>query len=220
LSKTLTRSVIGGLAAVLPLLGGALSCGKADPVAPAQPSLRQPSRWANSPAVCGQDEVREFFCDELLPLSAALPAPEPFANCPSIIEHHHGEHRPMPPVAVFDKSYTSYIRKRHPPGHNCCYSWCAPVEVRTLDQVLPQAGCGEPLVVRETYCLPTLEAGTSVPASAELPRCPVAIVPPAGKAFSVPPAAPLDLATTGLRRSQGFDECCYGWCSLQPGGAY
>src|SRR5690606_12655399 len=102
-----------------------------------------------------------------------------------------------------------------PPGHNCCYSWCAPVQVASLDQVLPQAGCGQPLVVRETYCMPTLEGGTSAPASAELPRCPVAIQPPEGKAFAVPPAAPLDLVVTGQRRQQGFDECCYGWCSPQ-----
>lgn len=196
--------------------GGIVSCGKNQPAAPENAD----NRWANSPPVCPVDQVREYFCDGLLPLSSALPAPAPYSNCPSTIEHHEGYHKPRPPVAVFDSSYTGYIRKRHPPGHNCCYSWCAPVTVKSLADVLPEAGCNQPLAIRETYCFPTLEGGTSAPASDQLPRCPVAIQPPEGVAFSVPPAAPLDLTTTGQRRSQGFDECCYGWCSVQPGGSY
>ena len=199
------------------LLGGGLaSCGKSEPVAPEA----EAEHLANSPKICPVDQVREYFCDDLLPLVAALPAPPPYDNCPSSIEHHEGNHQPLPPVAVFDSSYTEYIRKRHPPGHNCCYSWCAPVAVKSLDDVLPQAGCTQPLAIRETYCMPTLEGGTSAPASDQLPRCPIAIQPPAGKAFSVPPAAPLDLVSTNSRRSLGFDECCYGWCSVQPGGSY
>ena len=204
------------MAAAWPL-ASVVACGKSQAAAPTQDNA---TSWSNSPKVCAPDQVREYFCDELLPLEAALPAPEPYANCPSSIQHHEGYHRPLPPVALFDASYTSYIRKRHPPGHSCCYSWCGPVHIKSLADVPPQAGCNQPLVIRETYCMPTLEGGTSAPASAELPRCPVAIQPPEGKAFSVPPAAPLDLVTTGERRSYGFDECCYGWCSVQPGGSY
>lgn len=198
-------------------VASALSCGKSEPETP---HSEQADRFSHSPPVCPVDEVREYFCDALLPLSSALPAPAPYQNCPSSIEHHEGYHEPVPPVAVFDKSYTAYIRKRHPPGHSCCYSWCGHVEVASLDAVLPQAGCTEPLAIRETYCMPSLEGGTSAPASDQLPRCPVAIRPPEGKAFSVPPAAPLDLVATNQRRSVGFDECCYGWCSVQPGGSY
>ena len=176
--------------------------------------------WSNSPKVCAVDQVREYFCDGLLPLEAALPAPPPYSNCPSTVEHHEGFHGPKPPIAVFDESYTEYIRKRVPPGHNCCYSWCADVAVRSLEEVLPMAGCNDPMSIRETYCLPTLEGGTSRPASQVLPRCPVAIRPPEAVSFSVPPAAPLDTVVTGERRAQGFDECCYGWCSHKPGGAY
>lgn len=208
--------VITALTGLCLLGGGLLSCGKSEPAV--TPSGA--NDWANSPRVCPVDQVREYFCDGLLPLVAALPAPEPYANCPSSIEHHEGNYEPLPPVAVFDSSYTGYIRKRHPPGHNCCYSWCSPVAVKSLAEVLPQAGCTQPLAIRETYCMPTLEGGTSAPASDQLPKCPVAIQPPASKAFSVPPAAPLDLTSTNQRRSVGFDECCYGWCSVQPGGSY
>ncbi len=213
----LVGKVFGPVAIVFVLVaGGVVSCGKTKPSAPPAQGLA----WSHSPAVCGQDEVREYFCDALLPLTSALPAPAPYSNCPSTIDHHEGYHEPRPPIAVFDKSYTGYIRRRNAPGNACCYSWCAGVEVKSLDDVLPQAGCGEPLVIRETYCFPTLEGGTSAPASDALPRCPVAIRPPEGKAFSVPPAAPLDLVSTNQRRAQGFDECCYGWCSHQPGGTY
>lgn len=196
--------------------GGLLSCGKSEPAAPASGA----DDWANSPRVCPVDQVREYFCDGLLPLTAALPAPEPFSNCPSNIEHHEGNYEPLPPVAVFDSSYTAYMRKRHPPGHNCCYSWCSAVPIKSLAEVLPQAGCTQALAIRETFCMPVLEGGTSSPASEQLPNCPAAIQPPAAKAFSVPPAAPLDLVSTNQRRSVGFDECCYGWCSVQPGGSY
>lgn len=208
------HKLLGALLAVGVLHTG---CGKPEPE-PAGPARED--FWTNSPRVCPIDEVREYFCDELLPLEAALPAPPPYSNCPSTIEHHVGFHGPRPPVAVFDGSYTEYIRKRTPPGHSCCYSWCAKVEVRSLEDVLPMAGCNDPMSMRETYCLPTLEGGTSRPASQSLPRCPVAIRPPEGVSFSVPPAAPLDMVVTGERRSRGFDECCYGWCSHQPGGSY
>jgi hypothetical protein len=205
------------LGALVAGLGLASGCGtpEAEPKAQSNHDF-----WTHSPTVCGRDEVREYFCDGLLPLESALPAAEPYSNCPSNIDHHEGFHGPRPPVAVFDPSYTGYIRKRMPPGHNCCYSWCATVEVRTLDQVLPQAGCTDMLVERETYCMPVLEGGTSQPASQALARCPVAIQPPPGVSFGVPPAAPLDMVSTGERRSRGFDECCYGWCSPKPGGAF
>jgi hypothetical protein len=47
-------------------------------------------------------------------------------------------------------------------------------------------------------------------------RCPGAISPPEGAAFSVPSAAPFDVPGTMARRSQGFRECCYAWCSKPP----
>ena len=207
------RGFLAGLLALSVLHAG---CGKAEPPPASPPS---DDFWTNSPKVCAVDQVREYFCDGLLPLESALPAPPPYSNCPSTVEHHEGFHGPRPPVAVFDESYTEHIRKRMPPGHNCCYSWCATVEVRSLEEVLPMAGCNDSMAMRETYCLPTLEGGTSRPASDALPRCPVAIQPPEAVSFSVPPAAPLDMVATSERRSRGFDECCYGWCSHQPGGS-
>ena len=33
------------------------------------------------------------------------------------------------PVALFDEDYTAYIRRRMPPGHSCCYSWCGPIRL-------------------------------------------------------------------------------------------
>jgi hypothetical protein len=36
--------------------------------------------------------------------------------------------------------------------------------------------------------------------------------------FARPEAAPFDPAITGERRGQGFQECCYGWCSIAPPG--
>ncbi len=184
--------------------------------APKEP--RESGYWSNSPSVCGADQVREYFCDDLLPLSSSLPAPEPFSDCPGSIDHHVGLHQPRPPVAVFDAGYTKQTRARVAPGHSCCYSWCAPLRIQSLSDALPDGGCRRASVFRETYCIPELESGTSYPAPSPLSACPLAIKPPAGAAFAVPPAAPLDLNETQRRRAAGQRQCCYGWCSENPSG--
>jgi hypothetical protein len=49
-------------------------------------------------------------------------------------------------------------------------------------------------------------------------HCPQAIAPPAGAAFSVPKAAPFDPQTSAQKRQEGFQQCCYSWCSTAPAG--
>src|SRR5262245_56328361 len=80
-----------------------------------------PPQTARRAVNCKADEAREYFCDDLLPRSAALPAPAPYDSCPSTIDHPASEYDPPPTVGVFDVSYTEYTRKRAPPGHACCY---------------------------------------------------------------------------------------------------
>jgi hypothetical protein len=164
------------------------------------------------------DETREYFCDELLPVTSSLPAPAPFERCPGAIESHSGRFG-KPPVAGFDARYTEYLRKRVTPGQACCYSWCSAVTVRPIADVPPNGGCSDPRAFRESFCMAQPEAGSSLPASAPLDHCPVAIVPPRGEVFSVPKAAALDAATSWQHRQQGGNECCYGWCSIAPAGS-
>jgi hypothetical protein len=169
------------------------------------------------PVACGVDQVREFYCDGLLPMSTALGAPEPYGNCPAGIEAPTGVYPSRQSVARFDAAHTEWARQRAKPGHACCYSWCSQVDVRELEQVPENAGCSQAGAVRESYCMPQLESGSSKPAE-EFERCPVAIRPPEVIHFSVPPAAPLDLALTQERQTRGLAECCYGWCSRMPVG--
>jgi hypothetical protein len=200
--------------AISAALSVALACGSS------QPEARQPqdkAYWQHSPKQCARDEVREYFCDELLPLESALPAPEPYENCPASVESHVGVHQPVPPVAVFDADYTKHIRLRAPPGHSCCYSWCTALDLADPAKA-PTALCQDPRAFRERYCLPELEGGTSAPVGGAYPSCPTAIVPPSGVSFARPEAAPFDPGITGERRGQGFQECCYGWCSIAPPG--
>ena len=199
---------------------GTLHAGACSASAP-KPTFEPPRDkryWSNSPKKCGVDEVREYFCDELLPLASALPAPGPYENCPGSIEQHVGLHQPLPPVALFDEDYTGYIRRRMPPGNSCCYSWCGPIRIVSLADVAPNAGCGSPLAFRETYCFEEPEGGTNSPAGSPLDHCPVAIAPPEGAAFAVPKAAPLDPQASWQKRQQGFKHCCYAWCSTAPAG--
>jgi hypothetical protein len=91
--------VASGLAAGL-LLTFAGACSKELPPRFTPPSDKK--YWSHSPKLCGVDEVREFFCDELVPLTSSLPAADPYANCPGSIERHVGLHHPLPPVALFD----------------------------------------------------------------------------------------------------------------------
>jgi hypothetical protein len=209
------RLVATAMAACL-LLPFAGACSKEQPPPFSPPGDKK--YWTHSPKLCGVDEVREFFCDELVPLASSLPAADPYANCPGSIERHVGLHQPLPPVALFDEDYTAYIRRRMPPGHSCCYSWCGPIRLREPSEVLPNAGCNSPLAFRETYCFEQPESGTSRPAGAGFERCPIAIGPPEGAAFSVPKAAPFDQQTTWQRKQQGFRQCCYSWCSNAPVG--
>ena len=174
--------------------------------------------WSHSPPVCGVDEVREYHCEELLPLHSALPAPPPYDNCPGVMEGHVGELDPTPKVAVFDSSYTDHIRKRQPPGHSCCYSWCARVPLVDPRTVDPNERCSHGRAMRETYCFSEPEAGSEVPSRAPFRLCPAAITPPEGKVFFSPPGALIDPVLTGQQRARGFRSCCYAWCSIAPPG--
>ena len=172
--------------------------------------------WSNSPPVCGVDYVREYQCEELLSTSPAMPAPAPYESCPMNLEGARGEIAPAPPVAIFDSDYTEHIRKRMPPGHSCCYSWCSRVRVVPREEVPANAGCDGGHQLREEVCFDELEAGSSDPAPEPFARCPAAVVPPEGMSFSAPRAAPFDPQGTAAKRAQGFKQCCYGWCSKAP----
>lgn len=193
------------------LLGG---CVSAEP----QPKLAKDEKKAS--LVCDVDHVRESYCEGLVPLSTAVGAPPPYQNCPAGIEvpSASAAYPPSERVARFDARHTAATRARVQPGHACCYSWCAKLAVADPNDVLPAAGCGEPGAARETYCIPELEAGSSTPGPTPYGRCPLAIRPPATVSFSVPKAAPLDLATTQAKRAGGEASCCYGWCSRMPVG--
>jgi hypothetical protein len=199
---------------LLTLLALAVACSSSKESAE---EARSPSgMWSHSPPVCGRDEVREYQCEELLSIAPAKPAAPPYESCPMNLEGAVGVHAPAPPVAIFDDDYTAFIRRRAPPGHSCCYSWCSKIRVPAPEQVSQAAGCNGGHQMREQYCFDELEGGTATPAPQPFQRCPSAVVPPASVAFSVPPAAPFDATATATRRSQGFKECCYGWCSAAP----
>jgi hypothetical protein len=166
--------------------------------------------------LCPVDQVREFVCDELLPRSSSLPAPEPFATCPGSVEGEFGELDPRRRVAVFDPSYTRHTRLRLPPGNSCCFSWCSRVKVVDANTVDPTARCRDPLAMRETYCFDELESGTSSPSAPPYARCPQAIAPPSSAVFYAPRGARLDPYLTATRRQFGFGQCCYAWCSVAP----
>ena len=179
-----------------------------------------PTTVAQSPATeegpCARDWAREYLCDELLPRGSSLPAPSPYADCPGTVEGEYGELEPRHRVAVFDTSYTRYTRLRLPPGNSCCYSWCAPVKVVDANSIDPAARCNHPLAMRETYCFDELEGGTSDPVAAPFLRCPRAMAPPAQAVFFAPRGALFDLVLTSQKRQQGFNQCCYAWCSQAP----
>ena len=167
---------------------------------------------------CAEDEVREYFCDDLLPLTSSRPAPEPFDNCPSNTDIRHGQYPAVSRIASFDRAVTEYTRKRVQPGHSCCYGWCAKVAVAEPNQAAPSA-CRDALGLHESFCLRELEGGTSRPASSPFDHCPVAIKPPEVVAFSAPSSALLDVAATAQRRRDVLlADCCYAWCSKAPSG--
>jgi hypothetical protein len=210
------RSTVSRVVLAFGLVGaGAASCSQ---VEPENGKPHRSEYWSHSPPVCGVDEVREYYCEDLLPLRSSLPAPPPYDNCPGVVEGHIGELDPTPKVAVFDTSYTEYIRKRQPPGHSCCFSWCASVPQADPRAVDPSARCDHVRAMRETYCFDEPEGGTRIPGNNSYDRCPGAIVPPEGEVFFSPPGALLDPILTGQRRGQGFRNCCYAWCTVGPPG--
>ena len=177
-----------------------------------------PGRQRDPSLPCAQDEVREYFCDDLLPLSSSRPAPEPYDNCPASTDIRHASFRAVGRVAAFDSSFTEYTRKRVPPGHSCCYGWCAKVELADPNLAAP-AACRDASGLHEGFCMRELEGGTSQPAASPFDRCPVALKPPEVVAFAAPPSALLDAAQTNQRRrDKQLAECCYGWCSKAPSG--
>jgi hypothetical protein len=169
---------------------------------------------------CPRDHVREYACEELVPRRSSHAAPPPYENCPAVIANPPGTFRARALFGVFDADYTAYIRRRQPPGHSCCFSWCSPVELTDPERVDPQARCDSHRAERETFCFAEPEGGTSASAPGEFSRCPHAIRPPAAGAFFVPrEGVLLDPMMTAERRGQGTDDCCYAWCSVVPGVA-
>ena len=202
-------AVLGALACA------ALGCARGGNRRPA--AVEHRPYWTNSPERCPVDHVREYYCDELLPMTSALPAPSPYENCPTSIESHSGMHEPVPPIAVFDVGHTDRTRARMPPGHTCCYSWCARLKVVPSAGLAALTPCERPVAFREHYCMPELESPSSVPAGGAFSNCAAGIVPPPAIAFEVPSAAYLDPVRTLQLQSRGVRECCYGWCSKVPG---
>jgi hypothetical protein len=201
-------------------LGAASACrsGGAEPSDTRAPD-RYDAEQSLVPVTCGEDQVREYRCDALLPLSSALPAPEPYGACPGVIDIVDPTYVPLTQTAPFDAVHTEFMRRRAPPGHQCCYSWCGRLEVARVAQVPPASGCNQPLAFGERVCMPEPEGGVSTDrAAAPFDRCAAAVRPPKGTAFSVPTAALLDPNATTQRRGLGFSECCYAWCSVAPPG--
>jgi hypothetical protein len=163
------------------------------------------------------DEVREYSCEALLPVESSRPAPEPYATCPSSIEVRDAVFPPKNGTGDFDPSRTEFVRRRSPPGQQCCYSWCGKLEV--VEPAVVEDRCQRPLAFAESYCTTELESGSKgVLAGAPFDRCAAAIRPPAAAAFSVPPGASLDAGLSSARRKGGESLCCYSWCSIAPPG--
>lgn len=169
------------------------------------------------PPPCQKDEVREYFCDDLLPLSSERPAPEPYHTCPNSVDVKGNVFPATASFAHFDVARTEWTRKRAPPGHACCYSWCSALAVADAEHV-DALTCQQPNAMPERLCISTAEAGVSDAAAAPNELCAVAITPPSAVAFTAPKAAALDTQATAERRAHGLSECCYGWCSKAPLG--
>lgn len=169
------------------------------------------------PPPCQKDEVREYFCDDLLPLTSEHQAPEPYQTCPSSVGVKGNVFPATSSWARFDIPRTEWTRKRVPPGHACCYSWCSKLAIADVGQVDATA-CQQPNAMPERLCISTAEAGVSDNAAAPNELCAAAVAPPPGVAFTPPKAAALDVNATAERRGQGLSECCYGWCSKAPLG--
>lgn len=210
-----SRASVRGLLLVKALLGCicvASACsGKQKPVATAADDLSGP------PPACHKDEVREYLCDDLLPFTSDKPAAEPYQTCPANVGVKGNVFPATSTWARFDVARTEWTRKRVPPGHACCYSYCSKLALADIDEVDP-AACQQPNAMPERLCISTSEAGVSDAAAAPNELCAEAIAPPAGVSFTPPKAAALDARVTAERRAQGLSECCYGWCSKAPLG--
>lgn len=189
----------------------ACSGSKQKPVETAAEDLTGP------PPPCERDEVREYLCDDLLPVSSETPAPEPYQTCPANVGVKGNVFPTAATWARFDVARTEWTRKRVPPGHACCYSYCSKLAVADIDWVDPSS-CQQPNAMPERLCISGAEAGVSEPAASPHEDCAEAVAPPPGVAFTPPKAAALDVQVTAERRAQGLSECCYGWCSRAPLG--
>jgi hypothetical protein len=168
-------------------------------------------------SLCKEDEVREYSCDSLLPVETARPAEEPYGTCPSSIEVHDATFTPKTGTGDFDPARTEFVRRRSPPGQQCCYSWCGKLEV--VEPAIVEDRCRQPLAFPESYCVTELESGTSGEvAPGPFDRCAAAIKPPPAAVFSVPPGAHFDPRLSTARRQGGESLCCYSWCSIAPPG--
>jgi hypothetical protein len=167
---------------------------------------------------CAPDQVREYFCDDLLPLTSTSPAPPPYENCPGTVAHRPTAFKSLSTQASFDPPFTEYTRRRVAPGHACCYGVCTAVAIAPASGAKPQA-CADRYAMPETFIMRETESGTSEPAAAPFDRCPSAIKPPESGAFAVPEAALLNPVETATRRQQiRLADCVYTWCSKAPVG--
>ncbi len=211
-SKRRGRQLLSaGLCLSVLWLGGA--CGSSPKKGPqtAEEDLSGP------PPPCHKDEVREYFCDDLLPFNSEKAAPEPYQTCPNSVGVKGNTFPATSSWARFDVDRTAWTRKRVPPGHACCYSWCSTLAVAGVD-LIDAAACQQPNAMREKLCISSAEAGVTEAAAAPNEGCASAVTPPPGVAFTPPKAAALDLQATAEKRAQGVSECCYGWCSKAPLG--
>lgn len=200
-----------GIWLVLVAFLGVPACGGGAPPPKVAPSKQS--------AVCGVDDTREHVCEDLVTPTTSMPAPAPYDSCPSVIDEPESLYDPPPSVGVFDESYTTYSRKRAPPGHSCCYSWCRKVTLADPRSPSIQQSCAQATAFREQFCMEEPEMGTSLSVGAPFDHCPQAIVPPAKGVFSAPAAALFDAAVTAADRSKGESHCCYSWCSQAPPGS-
>lgn len=199
------------LAAALPLSIGFAGCGSSV-------KKKDPATAAHAEA-CGVDETREYYCEDLLPIATSMPAPSPYEACPAMIDAPASEYEPGPAYGLFDTGYTEYTRKRAPPGHSCCYSWCDKVKLADASAPSIQNACRTASAFREEYCMAEPEGGSKDPVGGPYDHCPAAIVPPRKAVFSAPDAAAFDAQATAARRGKGDASCCYAWCSQAPPGS-
>ncbi|HEX4337694.1 MAG TPA: hypothetical protein VH062_17390 [Polyangiaceae bacterium] len=198
------------LVVVLLLPAGFAGCGGS--------AARKTAKSAHAEA-CAIDQTREYYCEDLLPLATSMPAPSPYEACPAMLDDPASEYDPAPPFGLFDTSYTEYTRKRAPPGHSCCYSWCDKVKLADASAPSIQTACRTATAFREEFCMAEPEGGASDGANAPYDRCPAAIVPPARAVFSSPDSAAFDAQQTAAHRAKGGSDCCYAWCSQAPPGS-